>query len=78
MKEASTKPGESVEGEVKSFQGGQVLQLVPLKPRQKVVAEDMQLRFYTSEEEVMFHFRLIRKGSINTNLRLRCCRSDIS
>ena len=41
MKEASTKPGEPVEGEIKALQGSQVVQLFTLQPREKVVAEDM-------------------------------------
>ena len=41
LKEASTKPVESVEGEIKTFQGGQVVQLLPLQAREKVVAEEM-------------------------------------
>ena len=44
LKEASTKPGESVEGEIETFQGGQVLELFALQPREKVVAEDTVLR----------------------------------
>ena len=37
-------PGESDEGEVETFQGGQVLELFALQPREKVVAEDTVLR----------------------------------
>ena len=44
LKEASTKPGKSVEGEIETFQGGQVLELFALQPREKVVAEDTVLR----------------------------------
>ena len=41
LKEASTKPVESVEGEVETFQGGQVVQLLPLQSREKVVAKEV-------------------------------------
>ena len=49
MKETRTKPGESVEGEIETFQGGQVVQLFTLQSRKKVEAGiDIMLRFYIS------------------------------
>ena len=51
LKEASTKPGESIEGEIETFQGGQVLELVALQPREKVVAEDMMFAIVIGRKE---------------------------
>ena len=45
MKETRTKPGESVAGEIETFQGGQVVQLFTLQSREKIEAEDMMFRF---------------------------------
>ena len=47
MKEARTKVSESVEGEIETFQGGQVVQLFTLQSREKVEAgNDIMFRFY--------------------------------
>ena len=43
MKEAGTKVCEPVEGEIKTLQGCQVVQLFTSQPREKIVAEEMNI-----------------------------------
>ena len=43
LKEASTKVSEPVEGEIKTLQGYQVVELFTFQPREKIVAEEMNI-----------------------------------